>query len=737
MKTILLIIYSLLLCTQIGFSQVPSQKRPKVGLVLSGGGAKGLAHIGVLKVLEEAGVKIDYIAGTSMGAVVGGLYASGYNARQIDSIFKATDFDAIVKDFTPRASMNFYEKKNNEMYAVSLPFHKLKIGIPSALSKGMYNYNLLTRLTNNVRHIRDFNKLPIPFLCMATNIETGEEVTLNKGYLPQAILASSALPTLYSPVEIDGKVLVDGGITNNFPVDEIKKLGAEFIIGVDVQDDLKERNKLDDATRVLVQISNLQMINEMSEKIKIVDIYLKPDINGFSMLSFDNQDEIIAKGEEATFAVYEKIKTLVDLSYPYAKNKISVKNDSIYIEKIKINALKDYNEDYVIGKLGFNEKTKISYNDIKIGIDNLNATQNFSAIAYTLEPSNGNDVFNLTLTERPIRTFLKFGLHFDPLYKSGLLVNVTQKKILFMNDIASLDLVLGDNFRYNLDYYIDNGFHWSLGIRSGYNKFNRTLSTDFSRRKLLNVERLNTMNINYEDFSNQLYLQTLFVHKFLIAIGIEHKHLRIETNTIENQELVIENTNYISAFGNLKYDSYDNKHFPKRGWFFSGNFQSFLLPVDSNKEFNPFSIAKGEIGVAKTFFKKATLLVNSEAGFPIGNREMPVFDFVLGGYGYNAINNFKHFYGYDFLSISADSFIKSTFTLDVEIFKKNHVNFAANYANIGNSLFETTNWISLPKYNGYAVGYGLETIVGPIEIKYTWSPELSSGFVWFNAGFWF
>ncbi|MDI1304184.1 MAG: patatin-like phospholipase family protein, partial [bacterium] len=158
------------------FSQ--EQKRPKVGLVLSGGGAKGFAHIGVLKVLEEAGVKIDYIGGTSMGAVVGGLYASGYNASQIDSIFQATNFDELINDFIPRASKNFYEKRNDELYALVLPFNKLKIGIPEALSKGMYNYNLLTRLTKHVRHVRDFNQLPIPFLCIGTDIETGKEVLL-------------------------------------------------------------------------------------------------------------------------------------------------------------------------------------------------------------------------------------------------------------------------------------------------------------------------------------------------------------------------------------------------------------------------------------------------------------------------------------------------------------------------------------------------------------------------------
>ena len=151
------------LFSQHSFSQQDSIKRPKIGLVLSGGGAKGFAHIGVLKVLEQAGVKIDYIGGTSMGAVVGGLYSSGYNAAQIDSIFTDTNFDELLQDYIPRTTKSFYEKRNDELYALSLPFKKFSIGIPIALSKGMYNYNLLTKLTHNVRHIRDFNKLPIPF----------------------------------------------------------------------------------------------------------------------------------------------------------------------------------------------------------------------------------------------------------------------------------------------------------------------------------------------------------------------------------------------------------------------------------------------------------------------------------------------------------------------------------------------------------------------------------------------
>ncbi|MES2545167.1 MAG: patatin-like phospholipase family protein [Bacteroidota bacterium] len=734
---ILLILFCLL--PLVSFSQDTIPKKPiKVGLVLSGGGAKGFAHIGVLKVLEEAGVKISFIGGTSMGAVIGGLYASGYTAHQIDSIFRKTDFDALLQDFIPRTSKNFYEKRNDEMYALSLPFQKLKVGIPAALSKGMYNYNLLTKLTHNVRHVRDFNKLPIPFFCIATDIETGEEVLLNKGFLSQAMLASSAFPTLFSPVEIDGRLFIDGGVTNNYPIEAMRDLGADVIIGVDVQDDLKLRGGLQDASRILVQISNLQMIQAMKSKIKGTDIYIKPEVNGFGVISFDDGLEIIKKGEEATFAVYEKIKKLVDESNMYVKTKNQILSDSIFVEKINVNNLDNYTRSYVIGKLGFKSGKKISYKDLKRGMDNLSATQNFSEISYSLDPSlNDNDELNITLKENKVKTFLKFGIHYDELYKSGLLVNITQKKILFKNDVTSLDFIVGDNLRYNFDYYVDNGFYWSYGIRSKFNNFNKTIKSDFNNGALLLQFGVNELNVNYADFTNQAYMQTVFVQKLQVGGGVEFKYLKIKSPTLSQTKPLIENSNYLSAFGYLKYDSFDNNFFPKKGWVFSGDFQSYLYSSDYTARFNPFSIAKGDVEFATTFFNTTTLKLKSEAGFTIGENNIHYFDFLLGGYGFSPINNIKSFYGYDFLSISGNGYVKMEATLDYEIFRKHHLNLAANFANIRDNLFQNSDWISKPTYTGYAIGYGLETRVGPIEIKYSWSPELNKGFTWFNVGFWF
>jgi NTE family protein len=729
MYKLLLFIFLFFTCLN-SFSQDTS-KKPKIGLVLSGGGAKGFAHIGVLNVLEDAGVKVDYIGGTSMGAVIGGLYAMGYNAKQIDSIIDVTNFSNVLNDYIPRSSKNFYEKRNDELYALTLPFNKFSIGAPEALSKGMYNFNLLSRLTLPVRHVRDFNTLPISFLCVGTNIAIGEQVVFDKGILAQAITGSSSLPSIFAPVMIDDNLIIDGGVINNYPIDEVRKMGADIIIGVDVQSGLLNKNELRSASKIFFQITNLQMIERMKINANLTEIYIKPDVKNYGVVSFDKAAEIIKKGEDATFAVYEKIDFLVDKANPYHKPRLEVKSDSLTIVDIKINELKNYSRDYVIGKLNFKPGSKISFRNIETGINNLNATQNFSAVSYYFEKNGEYDDLILTLTESPVKTNLKFGLHYDGLYKSAILANVTNKKTFFKNDFLSADLVLGDNVRYYFDYYIDNGFQLSYGFKSQMNRFNKNIPVNVIT---YNSNGTNSINIDYLDLSNQLYIQSVFAQKFLIGIGAEFEYLDITSETLE-LDRTITKSNYFSLFSYIKYDSYDNKYFPKKGWYFSGTPQFYMFSSENSTNFEPFSIVSAEAGIAKTIFKHTTIKLQAEAGTAIGSKSLPYFDFILGGYGFNNTNNFKYFYGYDYLSIAGNSYLETTITLDFEILKKNHLNFSANYANLEDNLYDSLDWLSLPKYSGYALGYGLETVIGPVEVKYSWSPETSKSYLWFTVGF--
>ena len=729
-----LLFLSLFMMIQVSFGQELS--RPKVGLVLSGGGAKGLAHIGVLKVIDSLGIQVDYIAGTSMGAVVGGLYASGYNANQLDSIFSAIDVDALIQDYTPRGAKSFYEKRNDEIYALTLPFNNFRLGLPSGLSKGLYNFNLISRLTKHVSHIRDFDELPIPFLCIATDLETGEQILLDSGVLAQSIIASGAIPTLYNPVEINGKLHIDGGVVNNYPVEELKNRGVDFIIGVDVQDGLKARDQLEDVTSVLSQLNNFSMIEKMEGKRRMTNIYIKPDTKGFSVVSFDNGQEIIKKGTEKAIEFINQLLPLVENNKRPAI-KVAHK-DSIYVGEIDFNNLENYTRAYILGKLKIRNNTKISHAQLEKGISTLNATQNFSAITYSLEKTQKGERLTLNLNENRNNTFLKFGLHYDDLYKSGVLVNYTHKKIITKNDVVSLDVILGDNFRYNLDYYIDNGFYWSFGLNSKLNSFNRNILTDFENGMVLTNLGINSVNIDYTDITNQAYVQTIFAQKFSVGAGLEFKYLKIASQTLQNTTPVFDKSDYLSAFGYLKYDSFDQKYFPKKGWSFYGEMKSFLYSSDYTRQFERFSIAKAEAGIVFEPLKKLTIRSQSEVGFAIGERTISFFDFVLGGYGFVPANNFKPFFGYDFLSLAGDSYAKQTATIDYVLYKKHHVNFTGNFANVGNRIFEhIEGWLKKPNYTGYAIGYGMESLIGPLEIKHSWSPETGNHFTWFSVGFWF
>ena len=723
----------LLLFFQMSFGQEAS--RPKVGLVLSGGGAKGLAHIGVLKTLDSLNIKVDYIAGTSMGAVVGGLYAAGYSANQLDSIFAALDVNALLQDYTPRESKSFYEKRNDEIYALTLPFINFKLGLPSGLSKGLYNYNLISRLTKHVSHEREFNKLPIPFLCVATDLETGEQVVLEKGILAEAIIASGAIPTLYNPIEINERILIDGGVVNNYPVEELKSRGMDFIIGVDVQEGLKNRLQLKEVTTVLSQINNFSMIEKMDEKRKLTNIYINPDIKGYSAVSFDKGIEIIKKGNERANAFSA---SLMALRYDQNRYIKPIKNDSISIAEITSNKLENYTKAYILGKLKIKKNTTITHHQLEKGISNLNATQNFSAITYSFEKMDKGERLVLHLKENTTNTFLKFGLHYDDLFKSGVLVNYTHKKIITKNDVVALDVVLGDNFRYNFDYYIDNGFYWSFGVNSKLNAFNRNISTDFENGVVFTDLGINSINIDFTELTNQAYLQTLFAQKFSLGAGVEFKLLKIQSQTLQNTTPVFDNSNYLSAFGYLKFDSFNQKYFPSKGWALAGELKSYLYSSDYTQQFKPFSIAKTEGAIVFEPLKKCTVKSQTEIGFAIGRRSISFFDFVLGGYGFVPTNNFKPFFGYDFLSVAGDSYVKQTFTIDYEFYKKHHLNLAGNFATIGNRIFEhTSGWFESPKHSGYALGYGMESIVGPLEIKHSWSPETGNHFTWFSIGFWF
>jgi NTE family protein len=296
-----------------GQSSVDQLKRPKVALVLSGGGAKGFAHIGVLKVLEREGIPVDMIVGTSIGGLVGGIYSLGYSAKQLEDICKAQDWQTLLLDELPRLYLSKDDRALQQKYLFNLHIdEKKKITLPQGVIKGQNVLNLLCGLTGNVPSDMDFSKLPIPYACVAANLETGKEVVLTQGSLPTAMYASMAVPGVFQYPEREDLILIDGGVVNNFPVDVAKRMGADIIIGVDLSDKFYERERIKSMQEVFIQLIGFLDQSKDSVNARLCDLIIKPDITGFSLMSFNREavDTLIMRGEASAEKVVEKIRKL-------------------------------------------------------------------------------------------------------------------------------------------------------------------------------------------------------------------------------------------------------------------------------------------------------------------------------------------------------------------------------------------------------------------------------------------
>ena len=713
------------------------EKQPKVGLVLSGGGAKGFAHVAILKEIDKAGIQIDYIGGTSMGAIVGGLYAVGFSGVEIEKIVKNTDFVNVLRDRLPRSTSPFFEKEYGEKTKITLPVTNGIVGLPRGISRGQNVLNMLFELLDSTEENNDFSKLPIPFFCIATDVENGKGVLLEKGSLPLALRASGSFPTLLNPITINNKLLVDGGIANNFPVSIMKSKGMDIVIGVDVEGRLFEKEKLTSAIAILSQIVSYQMYGKSKEEKEKLDVYIHPDIFEYNVVDFDKKDEILKKGEEEV-EKFSKIFEEIAAKQIVKKKRKQIKINTVkrHISEINLKGSEYYTRAFVLGKLNIKEGDSISRQDISKRIHLLSATKNYERIDYNLKKQDDSSYqLNFTLKEGKDNATLSLGAHYDFLYKSGVLANYSQKHLFKKNDLFSLDVVLGDNLRYNLNYFVDNGFYISYGFRSRYNHFR---SSSKFNPVLSQFPTLNNIDLKYTDITNQIFVQTTFDRKFALGLGLEHKHLKASTETITSggNETIIDNSEYYSAFGYLKLDTYDKKYFVTKGYFADFNFKWYMNSSDFNGNFNSFAQTKGTLGFATTIADKLTFQNTNEAGFTLNKSASNIFDFHLGGYNQNYINTFISLYGYDFAELSDKSFLKSEFQLRYAFAKNHYASFIANYARLEGNVFKDIDIFKDIK-SGYALGYSYDSLLGPLEIKYSWSPDNNQNYWLFNLGFWF
>jgi NTE family protein len=286
--------------------------RPKIGLTLSGGGAKGIAHIGILKALDSAGLKIDYITGTSMGSIVGALYAVGYSGNQIEKIAKEINWNDLLSNTSDMRSIIMEEKDEYGKYAVELPYQNHGFRLPTGVVESEELWLKFSELFFPVSDIKSFDKFSIPFKCIATNAANGEMVVLDKGEIAQAVRSSMAIPSFFTAVDYNGKKLVDGGLVRNFPVRDARTMGADYVIGVNVSSGLTPTEKLNNPVAVLMNSVFFKESEDSKKEIPLCNIYIPMPVENFGTSSFNKSQEILDTGIAVGNRFYEQFKAVVD-----------------------------------------------------------------------------------------------------------------------------------------------------------------------------------------------------------------------------------------------------------------------------------------------------------------------------------------------------------------------------------------------------------------------------------------
>ncbi|HEX9654646.1 MAG TPA: patatin-like phospholipase family protein, partial [bacterium] len=455
-------------------SCLAAKERPTIGLALSGGGVKGFSQIGVLKVFEEIGLPIDYISGSSMGSVVGGLYAIGYTAGELEELVVITDWDEIFSDNLGRRSFAMNQKLWDERTILTLPIHSGRIAVPSGLRSGQKVSRLLSRLTLSAHGIDDFTNFPIPFVCLATDIETGEGVPLDSGILAEAIRASMAIPSVFTPVEIDGRRLVDGGEVRTVPVDDVLRFHPDIVIGVDATSRLYEKEQLSSLMTIYDQTMRFRKVQSNIEQLSKADLVIRPDFKGLSMTDYKQGKTFIERGERAARAILPELQALVDSLGVRSNNyKIRIKPqvpDFFFIVNIEIVGARASSENLILKELDIQVPALYTLQEIEGTVDRMYSLQLFERVVYAIQPDSIGSKLYIKVTESNLDEF-RFGLRYDSTNDAAVLLNTLFRNVIFQNALLNLDLKLGRQVRFDGQFLVPIGLIPSFALRARVNYF--------------------------------------------------------------------------------------------------------------------------------------------------------------------------------------------------------------------------------------------------------------------------
>ncbi len=718
---------SLIVCTILIFCLAPdgfNQSRPKVGLVLSGGGASGLAHIGVIKVLEELEIPIDYVAGTSMGSIVGGMFAMGYTAAEMEKIALEMDWEAMLADAVPRNDLTFEYKEQLEKYFYDFPINQGKLQLPSGLIAGTNITNMLAGVTWPAYKIRLFSQLPRPFLCIGADVVTGQEVVITSGNLHDALRASMAIPTVFTPVEVNGKLLIDGGFINNFPADHLKAMGADIIIGIDVQRELYKKTELHSIIPILKQISTLTREDINARNRLLCDVLIRPSTPGASTLTFGLADSIIRNGERTARAQWISLKKLADKlnNYPKDGNKPFIplaKPDSVFVREIAFTGLQKVNSDFVQSKLNLPFPAWLSAGEIYRALQRAYGSNEFASITYQLDPVT--DGVRLTIRiEEKTKNLVHVGLHFDNLFNASMLARADMRNLAKPGDQLGIDLNLGENPNLKASYFFL--FH---------NRYQYGLIGEFGRLKA--YEYLDNRKISsqiYVDGMLDFVMRSTWRNAFAATLGIQGEMAWISPN-IGDWELQAYNARMLNFYIQLKKDNFNQIPYPTRG----DKAEIMIKEVNNFTEEGNIPALIFDLRYRHAFelAPKWSLQPSVIASFAFGDSIPYPYRSYIGGLGYYH-KSVIPFAGMDYMERASNHALILRTDLQYRLRTNQYLTVKLNVGKSFNTFSQFSN--SSANLAGLGLTYGYSSPIGPVEITLMSSTSSKKPILFINLGYW-
>ena len=713
------------------------EQRPKVALVLAGGGAKGAAHIGVLKALEELKVPIDIITGTSMGAFIGGLYATGMSADEIESFIDTVDWNGGYRDRVDRSERRVQDKEYEDRYQLTtdlgLGWDQIRSGVGIVRGQGMLT--LLRETVGNLPPFASFDDLVIPYRAVATDIVDLKPVVLDSGYLVDVMMASMSVPGALPPYNINGRLLVDGGVTNNMPVDIARKLGADIVIAVDISTDYKKQEDFTNFLTIADQVSNYLVRNTTAQQTELLtpkDILLRPNVANMETGDFDMMHQAFDEGYKAAMQLQNKLNGLA-LSTARFQDYIDGKEDirrhlrygdNIEVQNIIVNNDSHYSDEVIQGRLNLKVGRKYTLAEIEKTIQSLYAWARFELITYRYDVVDGKDTLIIDVKEKSwgpnylnFRFFLEDDFSSRSQYSLGLSTQFT--------DLNSFGTELWTSFEMGTDKRMDVTLYSPLfTLQKAFTTFGITFDNEeriapvkgFGDTSLESTK--NYTPLEYTEWTTKWalgYQDTLW-RRFMIGT----KYVSGSTEYATQRSLGSDEYTRYGVFANFRVDTLDDYSLPQKGIYFDLDYALTRDEIDPEAGFGGLDDETHEIGVkfigAHTI-ERHTLVANVDLGFVSSKSDSaPLNPEDLGG--------FLNLSGIPRNSLIGSNKVFGSLVYRYRWFDNDFGMFSAPFY-VGTSIEYGGVWSDpdahlrdVPMYAAGSVFVGMDSPVGPVMLGY-------------------